>query len=79
MRLILLAPVFLFLSVPSCGATPGQREAYALETARCIANERAIVERDSGPEQDEIDLAIERARCDAALARARASGSGGGQ
>jgi len=54
----------------SCGASPQVREAYALEAARCAAAERAIVERESTAEQDELDLAIERARCDRALAEA---------
>jgi Tfp pilus assembly protein PilV len=43
--------------------------AYTAEVALCIANERAIVDREgTSREQDAADLAAERARCDAALA-----------
>ena len=52
-----------------CGAqlTASQREALAVETQRCVANERAIVDRpDTTEEQDRADLAAERSRCDAA-------------
>ena len=54
-----------------CGAqlTASQREALAVETQRCVANERAIVDRpDTTDEQDRADLAAERSRCDAARA-----------
>ena len=54
-----------------CGAqlTASQREALAVETQRCVANERAIVDRtDTTEEQDRADLAAERSRCDAARA-----------
>ena len=54
-----------------CGAqlTASQREALAVETQRCLANERAIVDRpDTTDEQDRADLAAERSRCDAARA-----------
>lgn len=52
-----------------CGASPETRAAYAAETERCIANERAIVDRTGTTEaQDREDLATERARCDAARA-----------
>ena len=54
-----------------CGAqlTASQREALAVETQRCLANERAIVDRpDTTEEQDRADLAAERERCDAARA-----------
>jgi hypothetical protein len=51
-----------------CGASAETRNAYALEQARCYANERAIVDRsDSTEAQDRADWALERARCDAAL------------
>ena len=55
----------------ACGptTTPQVRSAYALETARCVANERAIVDREATTyAQDIADLATERLRCDAALA-----------
>lgn len=53
----------------SCGASEATRIAYAAEVARCIANERAIVDREgSTREQDVADLDAERLRCDAALA-----------
>lgn len=52
----------------SCGASERVRVAYASEVALCIANERAIIDREgTSREQDEADLAAERARCDAAL------------
>jgi hypothetical protein len=50
------------------GATAEQRTAYAVEQARCLANERAIVDREgTSYELDRYDLEQERARCDAAL------------
>ncbi len=53
-----------------CGATP-----YATETARCAANEEVIVQRTgTTAEQDELDMAAERARCDEALAALRDGG-----
>ena len=58
-------------SALGCGAqlTASQREALTVETQRCVANERAIVDRpDTTEEQDRADLAAERARCDAARA-----------
>ena len=57
----------LSLLVIGCGASPEVRANYAVEAARCITNERAIVDRASTAEEDARDLAIERARCDAAL------------
>lgn len=52
----------------SCAASPELRRSYAEEVARCISNERAIVDRrGTTQEQDEADLASERARCDEAL------------
>lgn len=51
-----------------CGASAATRSTYALEQARCIANEREIVDREGTTlEQDQADMAAERARCDAAL------------
>jgi hypothetical protein len=53
----------------SCGASEAIRVAYATEVALCIANERAIVDREgTSREQDLADLDAERARCNAALA-----------
>jgi hypothetical protein len=50
------------------GVSPAVREAYAIEQARCLANEREIIARQGTTEaQDEEDFAAERARCDAAL------------
>jgi hypothetical protein len=58
----------LIISGATCSASPITRQRYAEEMARCISNERAIVDREgSTREQDEADLAAERARCDAAL------------
>lgn len=51
------------------GCVSAQTTAFAATTAACVAQERAIVERESTREQDEHDLAIVRFICDAALAR----------
>ena len=68
--LVACAMLAALLHVPGCGAaTPETRSAYAVEALTCIANERAIVERQgTTEEQDRTDLVLERARCDAALA-----------
>lgn len=51
-----------------CGASAQLRTAYATEMARCISNERAIIDRQgTSYEQDREDLDVERARCNAAL------------
>lgn len=64
MRAIALSAIILV----GCGASAQLRSAYATETARCIANERAIVDRQgTSYEQDREDLDVERARCNAAL------------
>jgi hypothetical protein len=56
-------------NMAGCGASAEVRSAYSIETMRCIANERAIVDRQgTTEEQDRADLEIERSRCDAALA-----------
>lgn len=56
------------LLLASCGPSERLRVAYATEVALCIANERAIVDREgTSREEDAADLAAERARCDAAL------------
>ncbi len=57
------------LCIASCGASAELRARYAAEAARCVANERAIIDRSGSTyERDSEDLRIERARCDAALA-----------
>ena len=67
MRPALVALALLSMGV-SCGASEQVRAAYSIEVARCVANERAIVDREGTTrEQDEADLAAERVRCDAAL------------
>lgn len=54
--------------VAGCGASAELRARYATETTRCIANERAIIDRQGTTyEQDREDLDVERARCNAAL------------
>lgn len=60
----------LALFAASCGgASAATRTAYGVEAARCVANERAIVDRQGTTEaQDRADLRAERTRCDAALA-----------
>ena len=51
-----------------CGASAEIRTRYATEVSRCIANERAIVDRQgTSYEQDREDLDVERVRCNAAL------------
>jgi hypothetical protein len=70
LALAVLSSLFAFVAFAcsGCGAASSeQRSAYAIEQARCIANERAIVDRVSTEEEDRRDLAAERARCDAAL------------
>lgn len=59
----------LLVALVGCGAASAeQRTAYAVEQARCLANERTIVDRpDTSYELDRYDLEQERARCDAAL------------
>ncbi len=48
--------------------SPATRTAYAVEQARCIAHERAFVDRAGSTEADDrADLAAERERCDEAL------------
>jgi len=57
-----------FVLLPGCGASAELRTRYATEVARCVANERAIVDRQgTSYEQDRDDLDVERARCNAAL------------
>jgi hypothetical protein len=57
------------LNMAGCGASAATREAYAAEVARCVAGERAIVDRSgTSEEEDREALALERARCNAALA-----------
>lgn len=51
-----------------CGASAEIRTRYATEVARCITNERSIIDRQgTSYEQDREDLDAERARCNAAL------------
>lgn len=70
---LFVLPLLFGLGVASwcsgCGTASAEvRTAYAIEQARCIAAERAIVDRaGTTEEQDRADLAAERARCDAAL------------
>lgn len=61
--------ILSFLLLIGCGASAELRASYATTVTECIAHERAIVDRQGSTlEQDEADLAIERTRCDAALA-----------
>lgn len=60
-----LCALVVALGCASCGgATTDQRVDYAAEVARCVAAERAIVDRESTAEQDAADLAALRAECD---------------
>lgn len=67
--LTFLALLSTFLALPSCGGvSPEVRGAYAIEQARCLANEREIIARQGTTEaEDEAAYAAEQARCDAAL------------
>lgn len=68
--------VFAFVLAACGGVSPETRTAYAVEQARCLANERAIIDRaGTTMEQDETDFAAERARCDAALQAIEAGGA----
>lgn len=50
------------------GASAATRTAYTAVVADCVRRERIIVDRTgTTEEQDRADLAVERARCDAAL------------
>jgi hypothetical protein len=52
-------------AIEGCGASAATHSAYSIEAARCIANERVIIERTgTTEEQDRADMAAERARCD---------------
>jgi len=69
LAVVVIAALGYLLS--GCGAqlTDSQRSALTLETQRCIANERAIVDREgSTAQQDEADLIAERIRCNATRA-----------
>ena len=56
------------LTTVGCGASAELRTRYATEVSRCIANERAIIDRQgTSYEQDREDLDVERVRCNAAL------------
>jgi len=58
------------------GASAETRSSYAVEQARCVANEREIVNRrGTTAEEDDAALAAERARCDAALHAIEEGGS----
>jgi len=66
--IVALACGVAFAALGCGGASAELRTAYATEMARCVANERAIVDRQGTTrEQDLSDLDAERARCDAAL------------
>lgn len=63
MRLVLLIALGL---VAACSGGIASR--YEAEVDRCIANERNILSREgTSREDDELELARERARCDSAL------------
>ena len=65
---LVAAAIALVSCMEGCGASAELRAAYALEQARCIANERQIVERDGTTYMEDVeDLELERARCNAAL------------
>lgn len=67
-RLMVVVGFALLLAGATCNASKDTRRRYMEEVARCTANERMIVRReDSTFQEDEADLAAERARCDAAL------------
>lgn len=67
--IVVLAVVALVAMLSQgCGASAATQGAYALEQARCLANERQIVDQQGTTlAEDQAALAAERARCDAAL------------
>jgi hypothetical protein len=73
---VLLTVALAATCMAGCGGASAEtRAAYSLEAARCVSHERAIVDRQgSTREQDEADLAAERARCGAALRAIEAGG-----
>ncbi len=65
---MVMSAVALVALLDGCVVSHEVRARYALEHARCLANERAIVDRPgTSYEQDTDDLEAERLRCDAAL------------
>jgi hypothetical protein len=66
----LIGSMIIASTVVGCGGglSNSQRTTLAAETQNCLVREREIVDRDSTEEQDRVDLATERARCDAARA-----------
>jgi len=65
-----VASALVAMMLVGCGgATAAQRTDYAAEVARCVAAERAIVDRESTEAEDAADLAVLRAECDANLER----------
>jgi hypothetical protein len=58
----------LATALSCCGASPEVRQSYAVEVARCIAAERAIVDRQGTTEAEDVAaLAVVRAERDATL------------
>lgn len=70
-----LLAIGAWLALDGCGGASAETRArYSLEAARCVANERSIVDREGTTEaQDRADMTAERARCDAALAEIEAA------
>jgi hypothetical protein len=69
LALALAGWALLFAGAACSGPSAAVRTSYGIEEAHCIANERALVSRTGHTlEEDQRDLALERARCDAALA-----------
>lgn len=77
---VIIACTLVGSCLSGCGASAATQSAYALEQARCIANEREIVDRpDTTEEQDRQDMTAERARCDAALDAIETNGGDDGR
>ena len=66
--LVLFAFLLAVLLASCGGASVETRTLYSLESARCVANERAIIDTEyESVESAQAAWEAERARCDAAL------------
>ncbi len=60
--------LFAAVAIGGCGASAATHGAYAVEQARCIANERGIISREGSTREADLEaMDAERARCDEAL------------
>jgi len=62
-------------ALTGCGASAETRGRYALEVSRCVAEERAVIEREGfSYEEDAEAMQLVRERCDAELDRIEQEG-----